>query len=270
MDPILYNFPTVLIVFALFVAIVIGIEGGYRLGRWAQRLLVEPTKSQINAIQASMLALLALILGFTFSLSLQRYDDRANAVVDEANAIGTTYLRTDLLPQSVRADAKKLLREYVDCRVEAGSISLDQKDERYSSLVNSEATSAELWQISAEAAAEDGGPVTSGLYITALNEMIDSFGTRAAIINRCVPELVILLLMITFVLTGAVIGYASGAEDHRPSIAAHIMVLLIVLLVFIIIDLDRPRRGLIQIPQKNLIYLQSTIEAAESANVNSN
>ena len=73
--------------------------------------------------------------------------------------------------------------------------------------------------------------------------------------------------MITFVLTGVMIGYANGVEDHRPSIAAHIMALLIVLLVFIIIDLDRPRRGLIQTPQKNLIYLQSTMEAGESANV---
>ena len=98
MEPILYSFSTLLIVSVLLLAIVVGIEIGYRLGRRAQKMLIEPTKSQINAIQASMLPLLALILGFTFSLSLQRYDERANAVVDEANAIGTTYLRTKLLP----------------------------------------------------------------------------------------------------------------------------------------------------------------------------
>jgi hypothetical protein len=80
MHSFLYDFPTALIVAVLFVFIVVGIELGYRLGRRTQKRLVEPTKSQINAIQASMLALLALILGFTFSLSLQRFDDRASAL----------------------------------------------------------------------------------------------------------------------------------------------------------------------------------------------
>ena len=109
MDSFLYGFPTALIVAVLFVFIVLGIELGYRLGRRTQTRLIEPVKTQINAIQASMLALLALVLGFTFSLSLQRFDDRAKAVVDEANAIGTTYLRTYLLPESVRADKPELL-----------------------------------------------------------------------------------------------------------------------------------------------------------------
>ena len=84
-------------------------------------------------------------------------------------------------------------------------------------------------------------------------------------INRHVPEVVIFLLFATFILTGVVIGYANGAEDHRPSIAAHVLALLISLLVFIILDLDRPRRGLVQIPQANMIYLQSTIQSAKPA-----
>ena len=75
----------------MFLVIVMGVEIGYRLGLRKHRMLIEPTKSQINAIQASMLALLAWVIGFTFSLSLQRFDDQTFAVVDEANAIGTTY-----------------------------------------------------------------------------------------------------------------------------------------------------------------------------------
>ena len=75
------------------------------------------------------------------------------------------------------------------------------------------------------------------------------------------PELVLLLLFATFILTGIVIGYANGAEDHRPSIAAHVLALLIALLVFIIIDLDRPRRGLIQVPQESMQNTHEWINA---------
>ena len=126
-------------------------------------------------------------------------------------------------------------------------------------LVKSDGISGELWRLTSRVAAEDGGPVTSGLYIQALNETIDAFGSRDTVVKRHVPEVVVFLLFATFILTGVVIGYANGAEDHRPSIAAHVLALLIVLLVFIIIDLDRPRRGLVQVPQENLISLQSTI-----------
>lgn len=257
----MYNVASVLIVAVLFTLIVLGIEVGYRLGRWTQQRLLELTKSQINAIQASMLALLALILGFTFSLSLQRYDDRAAAVVDEANAIGTTYLRTHLLPESVRAEARQLMRDYVDYRVQAGSISLNQVDRRASLITRSDGKLERLWRLTAAAAREDGGPVTSGLFITSLNDTIDAWGSRDAIINRHVPEIVILLLFVTFILTGVVIGYASGADDHRPSFAAHVLVLLIALLVFIIIDLDRPRRGFIQVPQDSMLATHEWIAA---------
>jgi hypothetical protein len=261
MDSLLSDLPTILIVVALFAFIVMGIEVGYRLGRRTQKQLVDTTKSQINAIQASMLALLALILGFTFSLSLQRYYDRAAAVVDEANAIGTTYLRTYLLPESVRADAQRLTREYIDFRLKAGSVPLNEEGARSAVIAKSNSRVGELWDLTARAAREDGGPVTSGLFITSLNETIDAFGSRDAIVKRRVPELVLLLLFATFILTGVVIGYANGAEDHRPSLAAYILAFLIILLVFIIIDLDRGRRGIIQVPQDSIESTHEWIHA---------
>jgi hypothetical protein len=111
-------------------------------------------------------------------------------------------------------------------------------------------------------------PPESGLFIQPLNEMIGAFKSRDAVINRHVTEVVVFLLFATFILTGVVIDYANGAEDHRPSIAAHVLALLIVLLffiiIFIIIDFDRARRGLVQVPQANMIYVQSTIQAAET------
>ena len=98
----MYNLNSVLITMILFLCLVLAIEAGYRVGRRFQDVTNEVSKSKVDAIQASLLGVLALILGFTFSLSLQRYDSRSEAVVDEANAIGTTYLRAQLLPVSIR------------------------------------------------------------------------------------------------------------------------------------------------------------------------
>jgi hypothetical protein len=170
-------------------------------------------------------------------------------------------LRTDLLPESVRAEAQRLTREYIDFRLKAGSVSLDEADARSSVIAKSDARLGELWDLTAKAAREDGGPVTSGLFISSLNETIDSFGSRDAIVKRHVPELVLLLLFATFILTGVVIGYANGAEDHRPSMAAYVLAFLIALLVFIVIDLDRPRRGIIQVPQDSMQNTHDWIHA---------
>ena len=259
----MYNYSSVLIVAILFLFLVLAIEAGYRIGRRTQSLINESTKTQINAIQASLLGILALLLGFTFSLSLQRFDSRSEAVVNEANAIGTTFLRAQLLPSSVRNGAEGLLSDYLNLRVQAGAISLDKQDEREAVLVKANQNLDALWRYAQQAADEDGGRGTSRLFIQSLNELIDSYGRRDAALNRHVPEVVLFLLFGTFIMTGALVGYASGLAGHRASFATHILVMLIVLLVFMVIDLDRPRRGLIEVSQESLTNLQATIEAGK-------
>jgi hypothetical protein len=111
-----------------------------------------------------------------------------------------------------------------------------------------------------QAAAEDGGAVTNG-FVQSVTELIDSYASRRAEIMRHVPETVILLLMFTLVLIALVVGFASGAEGHRPSSSVHALAILIVLLFFLVIDLDRPRRGLIEVPRDSLIDLRASIHA---------
>jgi hypothetical protein len=108
--------------------------------------------------------------------------------------------------------------------------------------------------------------VKTGLFIQSLNEVIDALGKRDAVLNRHVPEVVLLLLYGTFLMAGVIVGYASGVGGHRASFVAYIMVSLIVILVFIIIDLDRPRRGLIQVSQKSFTDLQAAIKARPRSN----
>ena len=107
-------------------------------------------------------------------------------------------------------------------------------------------------------------PVTSGLFIQSLNEAFDSFGRRTAALSRHVPELVLFLLYGTFMMTGGVVGFAAGFAGHRPSLVTYILIALIVVLAFIIIDLDRPRRGLIKVDQSSLIELKRTIDEAQT------
>ena len=265
MKEVMYDQSSLLIAGILFSSIVAAIELGYRAGRRTQVLASESSRDHVNAIQASLLGVLALLLGFTFSLSLQRYDNRSEAVVQEANAIGTAYLRAQLLPASVRGEAQKLLQSYLSLRVQASSVTLDREEDRVALLAQSNRELDALWGYARQAAEEDGRAVTSGLFIQSLNELIDAYGRRDAALKRHVPEVVLFLLYGTFVLTGLVVGYAAGVANHRPSFATLILVALIVILAFLIVDLDRPRRGLIRVDHTSLDDLKAAIDVTQSA-----
>lgn len=267
MGEIMYEQNSLLISLILFVSMLLAIEAGYRLGQRAEQRTNESSRAHVGAIQASLLGVLALLLGFTFSLSLQRFDSRSQAVVDEANAIGTAYLRAQLLQESIRGEVMNLLRRYVDLRVQAGAVALDRQEQREAIIAKTNKALDDLWGYARRAADEDGRAVTAGLFIQSLNELIDSYGRRDAALSRHVPELVLFLLFGSFLMTGGVVGYAAGVAGHRASMVTYILVILIVVLTFIIIDLDRPRRGLIRVSQTSLIELGTAIDSAQSAGV---
>jgi hypothetical protein len=183
--------------------------------------------------------------------------------VAEANAIGTTYLRARLLPRELRDEVQGQLRQYLDLRLQEGRISSADTVERASPLRQANLTAARLWDHAVRAAEQDAGPVTSGLFIQALNELIDANGARNASLSRHVPEVVLLLMFATIVMTTATLGYASGIAGHRVTLAAFVLVILIALVVFLIVDLDRPRRGIIQVSQETLLNLQQTMGDAQ-------
>lgn len=257
----MYDQSSLLIAGVLFASMLAAIEAGYRIGTRSQARIDESAKAHINAVQASILGILALLLGFTFSLSLQRYDSRSDAVVDEANAIGTAYLRAQLLPDSVRDEVLQSLRDYLDLRNRAGAISLVDAADRLPLLTQSMQIQETLWRYALQAAEADAHPTRTGLFIQSLNELIDAYGRRDAALDRHVPEIVLFLLYGAFIMTGGILGYSCGVAGHRAPPVTYVMVALIVLLVFIIIDLDRPRRGLIRISQDSLIELKAAIDA---------
>lgn len=254
---LMYGIDAWLLAGALLVAMLLVIEGGYRFGRAHEREEPPMAKAHVNAIQASLLGILALLLGFTFSSALERYDARSQAVVEEANAISTAWQRADLLPAPYQAPAREALRGYLDVRIVANDLMLDNHDGLEALRVDTARAHAALWDVARRAAATDPGMVRTGLFAEAVNELIDAYVRRNAALDRRVPEVVLFLMMGTFLMAGVVVGFATGVAGHRPSLASHVMVALIALLVFIILDLDRPRRGLVQVDHRSLLELRA-------------
>jgi len=262
MKEIMYDINAGLIAAVLLAIALAAIEIGFRVGRRSRgAALDDDSKAHINATQASTLGILALLLAFTFSLSLQRFDTRSDAMVDEANAIGTAYLRAQMLPTPLRDETRALLRDYVDVRVEAGHVSIIHDDAWASLMARAGSLQNALWDKARLAAEANPNPVPAGMFVQATNDLIDSFGRRDAALNRHVPEVVLFLLLGTFLITSAIVGFSGGVVGRRPPLVSFAMVVLIVVLVFVILDLDRPIRGLIVVSEKNLLDLQASMKA---------
>ncbi len=253
---LLFDFSSVAITAVLFALIVLFNEVGFRIGRFVQNRTDDEMKSLTGGVQASVLGLLALLLGFTFSMSLQRFDARNHALIEEVNALGTLLLRVSLLPEQHRRDAAGLLREYVELRVEVGAIDLTRRAERSQYNRRTAALQGELWALAVRATLDDPRPVTTGAFVQALNATIDSQGKRNALLQMHVPEAVLLLLFVVFVASGAMLGYSSGLSGKRIVTPTMLVSFLISLIVFIIIDLDRPKRGVIQVDQGLMFELR--------------
>jgi hypothetical protein len=129
-QPFLYNYDSLLITGVLFLLIVLLNEVGFRIGRFVQHSTDSEVKTLTGSIQGSILGLLALLLGFTFSMSMQRFDGRSEALIAEANAIGTASLRVQLLPVQFQDEANALLARYVDMRIAIGKVDLSHALER--------------------------------------------------------------------------------------------------------------------------------------------
>lgn len=252
----MYDQNSILIVSLLFAAILFAYEINFRIGRHFQKSTDEELKVQTGSIQAGILGLLALLLGFTFNMALQRFDSRSHAVIKEANAIGTAILRTKLLPSPYNSKAEKLLDKYIDLRLQVSKVDLTHKGERIKLNKATDLIQNELWNDATQAAEIDPRPVTTGYYITALNDVIDARGERNAILQRHVPEVILFLLFIVFIIGGSLMGYTSGLSQKRAYIPTVMFTLLIVLVVFIIIDLDRPKRGIIKVKQDSMLELK--------------
>ena len=214
----------------------------------------------ISALEQALLGLLALIIGFTFLMALTRFEERREGVLNEANAIGTTALRARLLPEPHRTEILKLLREYAQIRVDY--IPSGKSFAEVPTIIDrSNAIHEALWQQAKAAAATDNNMVPTGLFIQALNDMIDGQGKRLSALRNHIPNIVLVSLLAITAIACGFAGYASGIEPRRTRLPVYIMGALICGVIFVILDLDRPNVGFITIDQQPMIDTAATIAA---------
>ncbi len=242
-----------LVMIAVFL---LAVEGGYRLAGYRLRRKDAGEMTQAGAIMGATLGLLAFMLAFTFSAGASRFDTRKQLVLEEANAVGTAYLRTDLLPPSPRAEMKDLLREYVEVRVQAVA---KGDEELRQGIARSEELHDLLWSRAAALVDETGNPVFAGLFIQSLNDVIDLHAKRitAGIRNR-IPMSIWITLLFVASLAMAVIGYHARLAGRR-SMAIVALVLTFSAVMLLITDLDRPDQHLFQVSQQAMADLLAKI-----------
>ena len=229
--------------------IVLATLAGYLSGRYLRKHQ-ETLREPFGVLQAALLGLVGLILAFGLSLAVGRYEDRRSATVDEANAIGTTYLRAQLIPEPARSRSIALLRHYTDLALRVSHEVPGSSGMRRTTAAE-DVVQRRLWRQAGQATST--APVASAprLYVDSLNSTIDAQSTRLSALNNRVP--------------GAVLGVeVIGAAVALGLLALHISLLgrgivamlaaaaMVTLLLLVTFDLDRPTRGLIKIPSTPL------------------
>ena len=227
---------------------IIAIEIGRSLGRHVRR----NGGDDVSVLEGAVLGLLSLIIGFTFSMSLSRFDARRDALLNEANAIGTTALRARMLPAPYNQDCLALLREYTQLRLDVATPSTKPSDlDRFTQRSNE--IQEALWQRAKVLAEKDKNLVPTGLFIQTLNEMIDDQQKRLTAVYNRVPDIVVIALYGIAFISAGITGYASGLGVTRSRLSTYISSGVIVAVILLIQDMDRPSAGLIRVLQQPMI-----------------
>jgi hypothetical protein len=233
-------------------------EVGFRLGLHYRYGTDEAAQAHVGALQASLLGLVALLFGFTFAMAVARFDTYKTLVVKEANAIGTTYLRSQFLSPPQRQQLASLLRDYVAARVQFYDAGMDEVRIEAANI-SAFRLQQQMWRIATEAATQDPRSIPVGLLIQSLNDTINLSEERRAALANHVPDAVVYLLLAVSLSALAFVGYDWGLVGRRHA-SIPLLVVLTALVIVTILDIDRPRGGLIPASQESMLRLQKSMQ----------
>jgi hypothetical protein len=247
----------------IIAAVVMGfVAVGYLTGRYL-RIHAETLREPVGIVQGAFFALVGLILAFGLTLAIGRYDTRRAAVVDDANTIGTTYLRAQTLAEPVRTRSLELLRQYTDASL-ALSHAVPTTGRFGDVVARQDALQRLLWGLAGDAlrgAPRDSAP---RLYVETLNEMIDQQTVRIAALNNRIPSAVLVLEVFGAAFAfGLLALYTAMHGRGAPTVV--LAGALVTVLLLIIFDLDRPTRGLITVPDSPLVALRAEMALPPAA-----
>ncbi len=247
---------------ATVIVVVLAIEIGFAIGCRVRQRSEDEKESSVSAIAGAILALAGFMLAFTFGISSDRLHDRKALVRDEANAIATAWLRSDFLPEPDRAEAKGLLRKYLDDRL--GAVQAQDLHQMEELLGESRRIQHQLWDMAVKNARKDMNSDVAALYIESLNELNSIHALRVAIaLHAQIPGIIWLVLYALVILGMIATGYQIAITGSaRRSRAVSLLALSFSLVIALIAVLDRPQSDFIRVPQGPLLDLEASMAAS--------
>ncbi len=257
--PLLYDLPTWLDGVSFVVVFLAVLEAGYRVGLRRRHLWKDAEAGGGHVVLTSMFALLGLILAFTYAFTVSRHEHRKQAVIAEANALGTAFLRAGLVDEPGRSELKKALLDYARTRIAPG-------------VEVTEATIRELIQRSVQAQAKLW-PATEGIIqskppgplevsvVAAMNEVLDLHTTRISAVRDRLPPVVLWMELFIAAASLAVAGFNAGLSGRMSRWRMTTFTLVLTAVILVIIDFDMPERGFIRVNQEPLVTVIRDMEA---------
>jgi hypothetical protein len=242
-----YFIPTWVIAGAVCLLIFASLKVGHALGNKIPALSND-ANAALGVVKAAVFGVLGLLLAFSFSIASEHYDARRQLVTDEANALGTAYLRADLLRAPVRGKYKEDLRGYADARLDFAAAGIDPVR-----IAETDARAAahqkNLWATATSEARDNPDDVHAAV-IESLNSLFDLTAARNTARRVEVPVPILVLLIGLICVSALFVGHSFGTAHHRDIMTSICFSIIITVVLFAILDLDRPRRGFILENQK--------------------
>ena len=249
--------PILIVFFATIAIVLIALEIGVFLGKRSARR--DNAKREVSgAMVSATMGLVAFMLGFTFNGAAGRHDARKSLVVDEANAIEVAWLRAAFLAEPDRTSMRETLREYVDLRLKAAAGDVEMAQ----AISQSHALQEKMWALAEDAGRKNPGSIAVGLFIDAVNHTIDVHVKRVTVglRNRVAPTIFVglfLLMILGMGMIGAQVAH-NAVRNRSVEIA---LALTFSIVLFLIVDLDRPMEGLIDVSQQAMVDVQTKLHA---------
>jgi len=239
----------------LFAAMLGLLETGRRIGQQRMRMDPAGSHSGVGALEGAVFGLMGLLLAFTFSGVAARFEARRQLILKETNAIGTAWLRLDLLPELPREKLRADLREYVDRRLAATRIASNVDD-------TTAATRQRLWSEAVGFVSDTGDAKVAAVLLPALNEMFDVASERAVARETHPPRVIFVLLLVLALICSALAGYGLAASKTRNWLHILCFAASLLLSIYVIFDLEFPRQGFIRVDpiDRLLVALRATMQ----------
>ena len=223
----------------------------------------EALREPVSVLHSALLGMVGLILAFGLALAMGRYETRRAALVQEANAIGTTYLRAETLSEPMRTSSLDLLKDYTDTSI-ALSESVPGSADADAAVTAGQEIQRQLWGLADDALDEAPTASAPRLYVETLNEMIDMQTVRVAALGNRVPTPILAVEVFGAAVALGLLGFYL-AMIGRSVYAVVLASLLVSSLILVTFDLDRPTRGLIKVPNAPLVNLRAEMERPPAA-----